>query len=235
MAATKSLQYFELLGISWFSGLRSCQAGRARLYAARLRGGSTLEAHGGYLVRLESFRGLDLVRLAREALALDGAAGCLPALRVSVNRRRKVVRLAFLGAAMSGRQGAHWYAEHHALPRLLSRAANTTVHVYVYDPDESEQVIAYGNGRRVGGDRVVYDDVELSGEEEQDDAAFKRMRAHWPMGHLAYVFGLTREDLLALPRLVSSAVLSLDATDAQERLEVLLPGPQWAWAAPDAA
>jgi hypothetical protein len=194
-----------------------------------------LEAHGGYLIRIESFTGLELIRLAREALALDGVTGGLPALHVSVNRRRKVVRLAFLGPLMTGRKGAHWYAEHHALPRLLSRAANATVHVYVYSPEEGEQVIAYGNGRRVGGDRVVYDDVEMSGEEEQDDAAFKRMREHWPMGHLAYVFGLSREDLLGLPLVVSSAVLSLDATDAEERLEVLLPGPQISRVTPDAA
>ena len=52
-----------------------------------------------------------------------------------------------------------------ALARLLSRAANATVHAYVFDPEEREQVIAYGNGHRVGGDKVVYEDVELPGEE----------------------------------------------------------------------
>jgi len=144
-------------------------------------------------------------------------------------RRRKVARLAFLGPQATGRRGALWYADHHALARMLSRVANATVHVYVYDPEEREQVIAYGNGHRVGGDQVVYEDVELSGEEEQDDAAFTRMRARWPIGHLAYVFGLTREELLGLPRASSGVVLPLDAAnahDAEGRLEVLLPGPQ---------
>jgi hypothetical protein len=160
---------------------------------------------------------------------LDGLAGSLPSLHVTVIRRRKVVRLAFQGPHMAGRRGALWYEDHHALARMLSRAANATVHAYVYVPGDGEQVIAYGNGHRVGGDQVLYEEVELSGEEEQDDAAFTRLRARWPMGHLAYVFGLTREELLGIPRAASSAVLTLDAAneqDAEERLEVLLPGPQ---------
>jgi hypothetical protein len=170
--------------------------------------------------------GLALVRLAREALALDGMPGGLSNLRVSVNRRRKVVRLSYENPHTIGRQGAYWYAEHHSLPRLLSLSANATVHAYVYDPEACEEVIAYGNGHRVGGDRVVYSTVEMSGEEEQDDAAFKRMRSRWPLGHLAYVFGLSREELLGLPRAASSVVLALDSLDAEERLEALLPGPQ---------
>jgi hypothetical protein len=149
------------------------------------------------------------------------------------------VRLAFQAPLTTGQHGARWYADHHALPRLLSRAANATVHVYVYDPAECEQVIAYGNGRRVGGDKVSYSDVELSGEEERDDAAFTRMRARWPMGHLAYVFGLAREELLGMPRSTPSVVLALDAAndaeDAEERLEVLLPSPQLPRATSDAA
>jgi hypothetical protein len=156
-----------------------------------------------------------------------------------VIRRRKVVRLAFQAPLISGARGAQWYAEHHALPRLLSRAANATVHAYVYDPSECEEVIAYGNGRRVGGDRVSYSDVELSGDEEQDDAAFTRMRARWPMGHLAYVFGLAREELLGMPRSTPNVVLALDAAndaeDAEDRLEVLLPSPQIPRATSDAA
>ncbi len=202
---------------------------------ARIFGGSPLEAHGGYLIRLETFRGLELVRLAREALAQDGVSGPLPSLHVSVIRRRKVIRLAFVGPSPGARLDASWYSEHHALPRLLSRASNATVHTYVYEPGEGEQVIAYGNGHRVGGDGVVYADVELSGEEELDDAAFMRLRAHWPMGHLAYVFGVTREDLLGMPRAVPSMVLPLDEADAEERLDVLLPGPQLSRVTPDAA
>jgi hypothetical protein len=198
-------------------------------------GGVPLEAHGGYLIRLETFRGLELVRLAREALAIDGVSGYLPTLHVTVIRRRKVVRLAFLGLPSAGGQGAHWHAEHHALPRLLSRAANATVHTYVYDPEQREEVIAYGNGNRVGGDQVVYADVEMSGEEEDDDAAFTRMRSRWPMGHLAYVFGLTREELLGMPRAAPGVALTLDSADAEDRLEQLLPGPQLPHVRPDAA
>lgn len=178
---------------------------------------------------------MELVRLAREALAQDGVSGPLPGLHVSVIRRRKVIRLAFAGATAATRLSAGWYAEHHALPRLLSRAANATVHAYVYDPSQGEQVIAYGNGRRVGGDEVLYEDVELSGEEELDDAAFTRLRARWPMGHLAYVFGLTREDLLGMPRAVPNRVLPLDEADMEEQLDGLLPGPQVPRATSDAA
>ncbi len=153
-----------------------------------------------------------------------------------MHRRRKVVRLAYEGLSPSRRQGARWYGEHHALPRLLSRAANATVHAYVYDPLEGEAVFAYGNGHGVGGEHVVYDQVELPGRpEEMDEAAFTRMRSRWPLGHLAYVFGLTREQLLALPRASTSLVLPLDALDAEERLEALLPSPQLSRAAPDAA
>jgi hypothetical protein len=163
-------------------------------------------------------------------------SGPLPSLHVSVIRRRKVIRLAFVGPSHGARLAASWYAEHHALPRLLSRAANATVHAYVYDPTEGEQVIAYGNGHRVGGDEVLYADVEMSGEEELDDAAFTRLRARWPMGHLAYVFGLTREDLVGMPRAVPNRVLPLDmVADAEEQLDVLLPGPQLSRVTPDAA
>jgi hypothetical protein len=182
---------------------------------------------------------LQLVRLAREALVLDGLIGSPPSLHVTVIRRRKVVRLAFVAPLVTGQRGARWYEDHHALPRLLSKAANATVHAYVYDPTESEEVIAYGNGHRVGGDRVSYSDVELSGEEELDDAAFTRVRARWPMGHLAYVFGLAREELLGMPRSSPSVVLPLDAAndaeDPEERLEVLLPSPQMNRATSDAA
>lgn len=222
--------------MSWPSRLRSCQErGSPAIGRAPSLGGSPLHAHGGYLIRLESFVGLELLQLARQALALDGVTGVLPGLQVSVIRRRKVARLAFVGPSTAGPQGVHWYAEHHALPRLLSLAANATVHAYIYDPEQCEQVIAYGNGHRVGGDRVVYDSVELSGEEEMDDAAFTRMRARWPMGHLAYVFGITREELLGIPRVVSGVMLALDAEDADERLERLLPTPQLFRVTTDAA
>lgn len=188
--------------------------------------GDSLEAHGGYLVRLERFAGVELIRLARQALAMDlGALVPGAALRVSVSHRRKVIRLAYVGAHEGGRRGAHWYAAHHSLPRLLSREANLTVHAYVFDPDEGEEVIAYGNGRRVGGERLVYEDVELPcGPEAFDDAAFARLRSRWPVGHLAYIFNLPREELLALPNSPASVLLDLEGEEAGERLDALLPG-----------
>nr|WP_225937470.1 hypothetical protein [Myxococcus sp. RHSTA-1-4] len=145
--------------------------------------------------------------------------------------------MAYVGPFTAGRQGAHWYAAHHALPRLLSREANVTVHAYVYDPDEGEEVIAYGNGRRVGGERVVYEDVELPGRvEDVDDAAFARMQERWPVGHLAYVFGLSRKELLRLPLATPKLVLALEGGegDSAEALEGLLPGAQGAQPVPDA-
>jgi hypothetical protein len=209
------------------------RGGSTVIRRAPFAGGHTLEAHGGYLIRIESFRRLELVQLVREALASEGLAGGLPSLHVAVIRRRKVVRLAFAGPRAPG---PSWYATHGRLPQLLSQAANATVHAYLYEPSAQEQVIAYGNGRRVGGDRVVYDDVELPLPlEEMDEAAFAHMRSRWPLGHLAYVFGLKREELLGLPRVSSSAVLALDAPDVEQRLEILLPSPQAAAAVSGAA
>jgi hypothetical protein len=188
--------------------------------------GDSQEAHGGYLVRLETFSGLELVRLAREALAMDLGAQAMEGagLRVSVSSRRKVIRLAYEGVHEPGRLGAHWYGAHHALPRLLSGAANVTVHAYVLDSREGEEVIGYGNGRRVGGERLVYEDVDLPCEpEDMDDAAFARLRSRWPLGHLAYICNLTREELVALPRASASVLLKLEGSEAGERLEALLP------------
>ncbi|MDC0709257.1 hypothetical protein POL68_12360 [Stigmatella sp. ncwal1] len=154
---------------------------------------------------------------------------------MSVIRRRKVVRLAFTGPHAPA-SGASWYVAHGALPKLLSRAANATVHAYLYAPSSNEEVIAYGNGHRVGGDRVVYDDVELPlPVEDMDDAAFAHMRSRWPLGHLAYVFGLKREELLGLPRVSASAVVALDAPDVEAQLEALLPSPQVTVLTSDAA
>ena len=153
-------------------------------------------------------------------------------LLVTVSRRRKVVRLAFDAPHTYGRRGARWYASHHALACSLSRVAGATVHAYVFDPEEYEEVIAWGNGRRVGGDRVVYDDVELPDELSeglQGDAAqqeaFERLRSRWPLGHLAYVFGLTREELVRLPR-AQGVLLPLEGgADAAQALGQLLAVP----------
>ena len=185
-----------------------------------------VEAHGGYLMRLESFDGLELGLLAREALACEGVEDeC--GLLVSADARRKVVRLAYDGAHTYGRRGARWYERHHALARLLSRASGVTVHTYVFDPEEMELVLAHGAGRPVGGERLVYSDVEVPEEldVEGDAAAFERLRARWPLGHLAQVLGLSRAELLRLPR-SSSVLLSLDARGSAQResLQALLPG-----------
>jgi hypothetical protein len=187
--------------------------------------GASLEAHGGYLVRLDTFAGLELLRLAREALVADmGELFPHTQLLVSVSPRRKVIRLAYLGPLTAGRLGAYWHDAHQTLPRLLSQTLTCAVHAYVYDPDAGEEVIAYGNGRQVGGERVVYEDVELPGTPEQvDEAAFAHMQSRWPIGHLAYIFNLTREELLTLPRSPSSMLLNLEGPEPGERLDVLLP------------
>lgn len=191
---------------------------------ARAPGGPHLEAHGGYLIRVESLGGLELLELARRALAEDGApADSL--LTVSVHQRRKVVRLALDGPHTAGRRGSHWYSEHHALARLLSQAAGVTVHTYVYDPQEYEEVLTFGGGQHVGGERLLYDEVELPEclDGEFDDEAFARMQAHWPLGHLAWVYGVERELLLRLHRM-PGVRLALDgsAPEAEPPLERLL-------------
>jgi hypothetical protein len=74
---------------------------------------------------------------------------------------------------------------------------------------------------------VVYEDVELPGRpEDVDEAAFARMQERWPVGHLAYVFGLSRKELLRLPQATPGRVLALDGSeqDCAKALEALLPG-----------
>jgi len=77
----------------------------------------------------------------------------------------------------------------------------------------------------VGGDRLTYREVELpeAQEGEFDDSAFLRMQARWPLGHLAYVFGMEREQLLQLYRL-PEVRLQLDGSQPEPPLERLLPG-----------
>ncbi|WNG35642.1 hypothetical protein F0U61_19705 [Archangium violaceum] len=166
------------------------------------------------------------MELARQALVEDGApADSL--LTVSVYRRRKIVRLALDGAHTAGRRGSHWYSEHHALARLLSREAGLTVHSYVYDPQEFEEVKAFGGGQHVGGERLLYDEVELPEclDGEFDDEAFARMQAQWPMGHLAWVFGVERELLLQLHRMQGTRlVLNGPGSEPGSPLDQLLRG-----------
>ncbi|HEY0097095.1 MAG TPA: hypothetical protein VGB96_22395 [Archangium sp.] len=164
--------------------------------------------------------------LARQALVEDGApADTL--LAVSVYRRRKVIRLALDGPHTAGRRGAHWYSEHQALARLLSREAGVVVHSYVYDPQEYEEVLAFGGGQHVGGERLLYDEVELPEclDGEFDDAAFEQMQARWPLGHLAWVFGVERELLLQLHRMPGTRLtLNGSEPEVEPPLERLLRG-----------
>jgi hypothetical protein len=169
-----------------------------------------LEAHGGYLCRLEGFGDVDLVALAVQALALDGAIPASPdcGLQVSALPKGRVVRLAFDAPHTYGRRGAHWYEDHHALARLLSEQLPVTVHAYVLDPDQFELVVSYGAGRRVGGERVDYAQLELDGDGLADDQAFEREQERWPLGYLAHLYGVRRPELLRLPR-ESSVLLPL--------------------------
>ncbi len=187
-------------------------------------GGNPLEAHGGYLIRTESLGGLRLMELARQALVEDGASAETQ-LSVSVYRRRKIIRLALDGPQSAGRRGSHWYSDHHALARLLSREMGITVHAYVYDPQEYEEVLAFGGGRHVGGERVLFDQVELPEclDGEFDDEAFARMQSHWPLGHLAWVFGVNRELLLQLHRMQGARLmLNGSEREAEPPLDHLL-------------
>jgi hypothetical protein len=165
------------------------------------------EAHGGYLCRLDGLDGAALPALARQALTTDGQSPEGAGLLVSVHKQ--VVRFAYDGPHTYGRRGARWYGRHHALAALLSKAYPSPVHVYVHDPDEVEQVITYGAGRRVGGETLRYDEVEVEAE-GLSEAAFEEVRARWPMGRLARLLGLTRAELLRLP-FARSVLIRLDA------------------------
>ncbi len=183
-----------------------------------------MKAHGGYFCRLEALDAR-VVRLAREAFEVDGGSGHGTTLRVSVIPRRRVVRLAYETPQLSGEQGARWYEAHHALPRLLSHELGVTVHSYVLMPGEFEQVTAYGAGRRVGGERLRYEEVDIPGcGETLSDADFEKLKSRWPLGHLAYVFGVTRDMLLGMSSQPCYRV-ALDAGDPEEQLANVLPPP----------
>ena len=174
------------------------------------------EAHGGYLCRLESLPGDLLPRLARESLESDGEPSEGAGLLVSVVK--KVVRFAYDAPHTYGRRGAQWYGMHHALAARLSTALGTTVHAYVFDPDELEQVVTYGAGQRVGGETLRYDEAEIE-DEALSEEAFEKLRERWPMGHLGRLLGLGRSELLRLPY-ARSVLIPLDE-DAPALLEPL--------------
>ncbi|MGQ0507438.1 MAG: hypothetical protein ACT4TC_19200 [Myxococcaceae bacterium] len=185
-------------------------------------GGTPVEPHGGYLCRLEEFDAGDLVQLAREALPADGEGFDDCSLCISVLPNRKVARLAYDAPFTYGRRGARWYETHHTLPKVLSKLYNVTVHAYVFDPDELEQVTTYGGGQKVGGERMRYADALTQDDDDDlDEVSFERMKSKWPLGHLAKVYGVAREEIIRLPR-TTSLLLSLDGTEPNLTLDALL-------------
>jgi hypothetical protein len=183
------------------------------------------EAHGGYLCRLESLEGGELPRLGRLSLEEDGQPSEGAGLLVSVVK--KVVRFAYDAPHTYGRRGAQWYGRHHALAARLSTAFGVSVHAYVFDPDELEQVVTYGGGRRVGGETLRYDDAEVD-DHELSEEAFEEVRERWPMGRLGRLLGLSRAELLRLPYAPSVLVpLEVDAPPALAPLFAgLAPDPR---------
>lgn len=166
------------------------------------KGGEAMEAHGGFLCRYEDVDVAWLARLSREALVEEGFRAEDAGLQLSVLPGPNVLRVAYDAPFTYGRPGAHWYRAHTALARRLSSHLKTVVHGYVFDPDELEEVLSFGDGRRVGGQCLRYEDGELPEEEEglDEDEAFEAAKQSWPLGHLARVFGVKREALLRLPR-----------------------------------
>lgn len=144
-------------------------------------------------------------------------------MQLSAYPSQRLYRLAFDGPFAYGRRGAHWYEEHHALARLVSQSSGMTVHAYLVDPEELEQVITYGGGNAVGGERLRYEDAELPEEiDELDELAFERIKDRWPLGHLAKVLGVSRRELLRMPR-AQTALLELDAPPPVSTLKELFP------------
>lgn len=179
-----------------------------------------MEAHGGYLCRFEDVDVTWLQQVARSALLEDGQKTTDVGLQVTVLGGPGLVRFAWDAPFTYGRAGARWYLSHHALARRLSEHLKTALHVYVFDPDELEQVMAYGNGHRVGGELLRYVDVDF--DEEDDDAAFEKLKSKWPLGHLARVLGVAREELIRLPR-QATALIELDRAYPPQPLWRLVP------------
>jgi hypothetical protein len=175
-----------------------------------------VESHGGYLCRYEDVDASWLQGIARSAIEEDGQLAQDCGLQITVVGKPGVVRFAFDAPFSYGRTGARWYLTHHSLARRLSEHLGLTVHAYVFDPDDIEQVVSFGNGRRVGGETVRYEDAELP--DDDDEEAFARVAQRWPLGHLARVFGVAREELIRLPR---RPTLLIDLSNPQP------PQPLW--------
>lgn len=177
-----------------------------------------VESHGGYLCRYEDIDAAALVSLARQAIADDGEAVSDIALALNVLADPGLVRFSWDAPFTYGRRGARWYLSRHAFARRLSQHLAVTVHTYVFDADELEQVVAWGNGRRVGGDSLRYDAMELP----EDDEAFVRAQSKWPLSHLGRVLGIDREELIRLPR-QPTVLLDLERRLPAEPLWMLFP------------
>lgn len=176
-----------------------------------------MESHGGYLCQYEDVDVAWLQHVARMALEDDGQSADDAGLLVNVLGGPRIMRFAWDAPFSYGSRGARWYLTHHALARRLSEHLRVTVHAYAFDPDEVEQVTAWADGRRVGGEQLRYEDAELP-DDEDDDLAFHRLQQRWPLGHLARVLGIARAELLHIPR-KSSALIDLARQAA--------PGPLW--------
>ena len=165
------------------------------------------------------------MRLAREALAEEGHGGDSCSLAISRVPRKKVIRIAFDSPHTYGRRGACWYDEHHAFARLLSAQFDARVHAYVLDPEEFEKVTTYAAGRSVGGETLHYDDVDPP-TDAADENAFEEIKSRWPLGYLARILGVTRSELIRLPR-APSVLLDLGGAAPQGELTDILPPPAW--------
>lgn len=180
-----------------------------------------MESHGGYLCQYSDVDAAWLQHVARLALEEEGQAPDDAGLLITALGGPEIVRFAWDAPFTYGRKGARWYLTHHALARRLSEHLNVTVHAYAFDPDEVEQVIAYANGRRVGGELLRYEDAELP-EDEDDDLAFEKLQQKWPLGYVARVLGINRAELLRIPR-KTSALLDLSTPLAPQPLWQLFP------------
>ncbi len=195
-----------------------------------------MEPHGGYLCRLDELETQTLVSLARQALEEDGQGAGSASLLLTALVPQRVLRIAYDGPFTYGRRGARWYEAHHALARELSKTTQRTVHAYVFDPEELEQVTSYGAGRPVGGERLRYEDAELPDDDDLDDRSFAKWKERWPLGHLAKVLGLTRADLIRLPRAQTALIdLADPGQDLPRRVMGLFPGQVPAYARPSYA
>ena len=129
-----------------------------------------------------------------------------------------------------GRRGARWYEIHHALARLASRELGTVVHAYVYDADEMEQVISWGNGARSAASGCTSKTSRLPTTGARRRSRSRQLKDRWPLGHLARVYGVTRSELVRMPRSAHGALLDLRKPDLEEiaRLRMLLPAQRYA-------